>query len=171
MDYREPRSCAGRAVGAPTERPARSRTAWRARSRWLVHLGLLAFARGGTRDPATPPHPKRHPCGRGAGLRRPGHCPPGTASPPDCSDAGAARAPSPTGRARVTSLGVGCDPHLHHDQCRGFRDPRLGSGSTFAPPPPAAIRRWHLTSSAVLVVYLVVHVSRRWKRIRRSTIR
>ena len=26
-------------------------------------------------------------------------------------------------------------------------------------------------SSAVLVVYLVVHVSRRWKRIRRSTVR
>ena len=29
---------------APAERRARSRTAWRTRSRWLVHLGLLAFA-------------------------------------------------------------------------------------------------------------------------------
>lgn len=32
-----------RADGATAERPARSRTLWRARSRWLVHLGLLAF--------------------------------------------------------------------------------------------------------------------------------
>ncbi len=31
-------------AGAPTERRARSRTAWHTRSRWLVHLGLLAFA-------------------------------------------------------------------------------------------------------------------------------
>jgi hypothetical protein len=31
--------------------------------------------------------------------------------------------------------------------------------------------RCHLLSSAVLVVYLAVHVSRRWKRIRMSTTR
>ena len=36
-------------------------------------------------------------------------------------------------------------------------------------PPPFG--RWHLLSSVVLVVYLVIHVSRRWKRLRRSTIR
>ncbi len=34
----------GRAAGSPGERRARSRTAWRLRSRWLVHLGLLVFA-------------------------------------------------------------------------------------------------------------------------------
>ncbi|MGH9918681.1 MAG: hypothetical protein ACRD6W_07425 [Nitrososphaerales archaeon] len=36
---------------------------------------------------------------------------------------------------------------------------------------PLPFDRWHLLSSVVLVVYLAVHVSRRWKRIRRSTIR
>jgi hypothetical protein len=36
-------------------------------------------------------------------------------------------------------------------------------------PPPFG--RWHLLSSVVLVVYLVIHVTRRWRRLRRSTIR
>jgi hypothetical protein len=36
---------------------------------------------------------------------------------------------------------------------------------------PSPFARWHLLSSAVLVVYLVVHVWRRWRRLRRSTIR
>src|ERR1700722_8918584 len=43
MDTENPETAQGRAVGATAERPARSRAAWRARSRWLVHLGLLAF--------------------------------------------------------------------------------------------------------------------------------
>ncbi len=46
-----------------------------------------------------------------------------------------------------------------------------GRGAPLLLPFPQPFQRWHLTSSAVLVVYLVVHVSRRWKRIRRSTIR
>jgi hypothetical protein len=46
-----------------------------------------------------------------------------------------------------------------------------GRGEPLLLPLPPPFQRWHLTSSAVLVVYLVVHVSRRWKRIRRSTIR
>jgi hypothetical protein len=36
---------------------------------------------------------------------------------------------------------------------------------------PAPFYRWHLTSSAALVIYLVVHVWRRRKRLWRSTIR
>jgi hypothetical protein len=36
-------------------------------------------------------------------------------------------------------------------------------------PPPFG--RWHLLSSAALIVYLIIHVSRRWRRLRRSTIR
>jgi len=36
---------------------------------------------------------------------------------------------------------------------------------------PAPLDRWHLLSSVVLVVYLVIHVWRRWNRLRRSTIR
>jgi hypothetical protein len=46
-----------------------------------------------------------------------------------------------------------------------------GRGEPIRLPLPTPFERWHLTSSAVLVVYLVVHVARRWKRIRRSTIR
>jgi hypothetical protein len=34
----------GGAGGAPAERGAQSRTQWRTRSRWLVHLGLLVLA-------------------------------------------------------------------------------------------------------------------------------
>jgi len=36
-------------------------------------------------------------------------------------------------------------------------------------PPP--LDRWHALSSVALIVYLIVHVSRRWRRLRRSTIR
>ena len=46
-----------------------------------------------------------------------------------------------------------------------------GSGSPLLLPLPQPFDRWHLTSSALLVGYLVVHVSRRWRRILRSTIR
>ena len=136
--HREPRSCAGsggRTTGAVADRMA-----------YQVSLASAprspGFRSGGTRDPATPPHPQCHPCGRGVGLRGSGHCPPGTAPPPDRSDVRAALALSPTGRPRATSVGVGRDPRLHHGQRRGFRDPRLGSGSSTAPArPPAAFRQ------------------------------
>jgi hypothetical protein len=36
---------------------------------------------------------------------------------------------------------------------------------------PAPFYRWHLTSSVALVIYVIVHVSRRRKRLWRSTIR
>src|SRR5580658_8808685 len=42
MDTENPRAAQGRVGGAPAERRGLSRTAWRARYRWLVHLGLLA---------------------------------------------------------------------------------------------------------------------------------
>src|SRR5579862_5309924 len=42
MNTEYPRAGRGRAVGARTEGRPRSRTTWHARSRWLVHLGLLA---------------------------------------------------------------------------------------------------------------------------------
>jgi hypothetical protein len=98
--------------------------------------------RRGTRNPATPAHPQRHPCRRGADLRRPGRCPPGTAPPPDRWDVHAAPGHSPAGRARATSLGVGCDPRLRHGQRRGFWDSRLESGSPTAPArPPTTFRQ------------------------------
>ena len=36
---------------------------------------------------------------------------------------------------------------------------------------PLPFDRWHLLSSVALIMYLIVHVSRRWRRLRRSTIR
>jgi hypothetical protein len=46
-----------------------------------------------------------------------------------------------------------------------------GRGSPSLLPLPQPLDRWHLTSSVVLVLYLIVHVLRRRKRLRRSTIR
>ena len=139
---REPRSSAG--YGG--RRPGRTTDAIADRVAYQVSLVCAprppGLRRGGTRDPATPPHPQRHPCRRGAGLRRPGHCPPGTAPPPDSSDVCAAQPLSPTGRSRATSLGVRRDPRLRHGQRRGFWDPRLGSRGTTAPArPPTTFRQ------------------------------
>src|SRR5215471_6330214 len=44
MDTENQGAARGRAAGAPAGWPARSPTEWRTRSRWLVHLGLLACA-------------------------------------------------------------------------------------------------------------------------------
>jgi hypothetical protein len=52
----------------------------------------------------------------------------------------------------------------------GVVDWRRGA-PTQLPLLPAPFYRWHLTSSVVLVIYVVVHVSRRRKRLWRSTIR
>jgi hypothetical protein len=46
-----------------------------------------------------------------------------------------------------------------------------GRGAPLLLPVPPPFDRWHLTSSVLLVVYMAVHVGRRWKRLRRSTIR
>jgi hypothetical protein len=46
-----------------------------------------------------------------------------------------------------------------------------GRGTPTQLPLPAPLDRWHLTSSIALVIYLVVHVWRRRKRLWRSTIR
>ncbi len=44
-------------------------------------------------------------------------------------------------------------------------------GQPVSLPLPRPFSRWHLVSALVLVVYLVVHVARRWRRLRRSTVR
>ena len=46
-----------------------------------------------------------------------------------------------------------------------------GRGAPTRLPLPAPFYRWHLDSGAALVIYLAVHVWRRRKRLRRSTIR
>jgi hypothetical protein len=159
------------AVGATAERPDRSRTAWRARSRWLVHLGLLAFlaAALGTLQ-------LLH-------VRNAIHADVGLAF------AGLVVVHLAQRRRRIARMLA----QLMRVRPRVERELRLlasdailtfvtinvvvsgildwGRGAPALLPLPQPFDRWHLTSSAVLVVYLVVHVSRRWRRLRRSTIR
>jgi hypothetical protein len=52
----------------------------------------------------------------------------------------------------------------------GFLDWNQGS-PLLLPVLPPPFARWHLLSSVALIVYLIIHVSRRWRRLRRSTIR
>ena len=143
----------GRAVGARADRPARSRTSWRARSRWLVHLALLVFvaAAFGTLQ-------LLH-------VRNAIHADVGLAFAALVIVHLAQR------RRRITrmlaqlmrlrprverslrSLGVRCDPlDLHHDQCRrrGILD--WGRGAPLILRSPMPFDRWHLTSSAVVRV-------------------
>src|ERR1700733_16158345 len=143
---REPRSRAGQGGWLP------ERTTGAIADRVASEVSLACaprppgLRRRGTRNPATSAHPQRHPCRRRAGLRRPGHCPPGTAPPPDRWDVHAALELSPARRARATSLGVGCDPRLRHSQRRGFWDSRLESRSPTAPArPPTTFRQVALT--------------------------
>ena len=141
MDTENPEVAPGPAVGAPAERSAGSRNARSIRSRWLVHLGLLTFiaASLGTLQLLHIRNAIHADVGLAfAGLvvvhlaqRRHRITP----------DVRTAHAISTTDRARVTSLGVRCDPRRRHDQRRGFRDPRLGPGCPTAPTPPTAFRQ------------------------------
>jgi len=162
----------GRAAGAPTGRPARSRTVWRTRSRWLVHLGLLASAAAalGTLQ-------LLH-------IRNAIHA--------DVGLAFAALVIVHLAQRRHRIAGMLA--RLWGFRRRVVRELRLlASDAILAfvtvnvvvsgildwnrgaplllPLVPQPFDRWHLLSSAVLVVYLVIHVSRRWRRLRRSTIR
>lgn len=160
------------AAGAPPGRQARSRTAWRTRSRWLVHLGLLACAAAalGTLQLlhihnaihadvgfvfaglvivhlAQRRHRIAGMFARLWGYRRP--------------------------VARELRL-LASDAILAFITVNvvvsGILDWNRG-GPLVLPFLPQPFGRWHLLSSVLLVVYLIVHVWRRWRRLRRSTIR
>jgi hypothetical protein len=162
----------GSAAGALAERPARSPTGWRTRSRWLVHLGLLVCAAAalGTLQ-------LLH-------IRNAIHADVGLAF------AGLAIVHLAQRRHRI----AGMFARLWGFRRRIARELRLlASDAILAfvtvnvvvsgildwnrgaplllPGLPRPFDRWHLLSSAVLVAYLVVHVSRRLRRLRRSTIR
>lgn len=171
MDIENPGPDQGRASCAPAERSGRWRTAWRARYRWLVHLGLLASvaAAFGTLQ-------LLH-------IRNAIHADVGLVF------AGLVIVHLAQRRHRIARMFA----QLSHFRPRVERELRLlasdailtfitinvvvsgildwGTGTPLLLPLPQPFDRWHLTSSAVLVVYLTVHVSRRWRRIRRSTIR
>jgi hypothetical protein len=171
MDTENPGVPQGRVVDAPAERPARFGTTWRVRSRWLVHLGLLVFAAAalGTLQ-------LLH-------IRNAIHADVGLVF------AGLVVVHLAQRRHRIARMLA----QLRRVRPRIERELRLlasdaslafitlnvvvsgildwGRGTPVPLPFPRPFGRWHLLSSVVLVVYLVVHVSRRWKRIRRSTIR
>jgi hypothetical protein len=159
------------AVGTAVERSAPSRTKRSARSRWLVHIGLLAFlaAALGTLQ-------LLH-------IRNAIHADVGLAF------AGFVVVHLAQRRHRIARMLA----QLVRLRRKVEREVRLltsdailtiltinvvvsgvldwGRGAPLLLPLPQPFDRWHLTSSVVLVVYLIVHVSRRWKRLRRSTIR
>ena len=162
---------AARAASVPAERRARSRTVWRTRSRWLVHLGLLVFAVAalGTLQ-------LLH-------IRNAIHADVGLVF------AGLVIVHLAQRRHRIARMFA----QLWRFRRRVDRELRLlasdvilafvtvnvvvsgildwDRGAPLFLPFPRPFDRWHLLSSVVLVVYLAIHVSRRWNRLRRSTIR
>ena len=172
MEAENQEAARGRAAGSPAERLARSRAGWRTRSRWLVHLGLLAFAAAalGTLQ-------LLH-------IRNAIHADVGLAF------AGLVIVHMAQRRHRI----AGMFARLWGFRRRVLRELRLlASDAILAfvtvnvvvsgildwnrgaplllPVLPRPLDRWHLLASVVLVVYLGFHVSRRWRRLRRSTIR
>ncbi len=172
MDAKNPGAAPGGAAATAAGRRPRSRTGWRTRSRWLVHLGLLACAAAalGTLQ-------LLH-------IRNAIHADVGLAF------AALVIVHLTQRRHRI----AGMFSRLWGFRRRVLRELRLlasdailafltvnvvvsgildwGRGAPLLLPLlPSPFARWHLLSSAVLVVYLVIHVSRRWRRLRRSTIR
>jgi hypothetical protein len=157
--------------GTPTGRPAPSRFAWRARFRWLVHLGLLASVAAAF------------------GTLQFLHI--GNAIHADVGLAFAGLVVIHLAQrrhriARMLAQLMRLRPRMERELRLLASDAILtfitinlvvsgildwGRGAPLLLPFPPPFQRWHLTSSAVLVVYLVVHISRRWRRLRRSTIR
>ena len=144
---------------------------WRARSRWLVHLGLIAFLAA-----ALATLQLLH-------VRNAIHADVGLAF------AGLVVVHLAQRRhriARMLAQLARLGPRAEHELRLLASDAILaivtvnvvvsgvldwGRGAPLLLPLPNPFSRWHLTSSVVLVVYLIVHVARRWKRIRRSTVR
>lgn len=172
MATSEDAAARGSAAGAPAERPARSSTGWPTRSRWLVHLGLLVFAAA-----AVGTLQLLH-------IRNAIHADVGLAF------AGLVIVHLAQRRHRI----AGMFARLWGFRRRVVRELRvMASDAILAfvtvnvvasglldwnrgaplllPFLPQPFDRWHLLASAVLVVYLVIHVSRRWRRLRRSAIR
>jgi len=162
----------GKPASDPEGRLPRSQNAWPIRSRWLVHLGLLVCAAAalGTLQLLH----IRNAIHAGVGL----------------AFAGLVVVHLAQRRHRIAGMLA---------RLWGFRRPvarelrLLASDAVLAvitasvvvsglldwnrgsplllPVLPAPFSRWHLLSSVALIVYLIVHVSRRWRRLRRSTIR
>jgi hypothetical protein len=172
MDTENQGAARGGEAHAPAGQRARSRTAWHASARWLVHLGLLAFAAA-----ALATLQLLHICDAI-------HADVGLAF------AGLVIVHLAQRRHRI----AGMFARLWGSRRRVARELRLlasdgilafvtinvvvsgildwNRGFPLALPLlPRPFDRWHLLSSVTLIVYLAVHVPRRRKRLRRSTIR
>ena len=171
MPSENPGTERGRVGGLAAEPPAAARNVWHARSRWLVHLGLLvATAAALATLQLLHIHDAIH---ADVGL----------------VFAGLVIVHLIQRRhriARMLAMVMRLRPRVERELRVLASDAVLflitlnvvvsgildwGRGEPLLLPLPPPLQRWHLTSSAALVVYLVVHVSRRWKRIRKSTIR
>lgn len=160
-----------RQAGPPAGARADRQAAWRSRSRWAVHLGLVCSAAAslGTLELL---HVRIalhtdvglvfvglvvvHLFQRRRTIAR--------------MAAQLVRATSPARRrARLTVSDALLAFITANVLVSGILD--WGRGAPTDLPLPKPFTRWHLDSGLVLVVYLVVHVWRRRKRLRRSTIR
>jgi hypothetical protein len=165
MSVREPRA------GASLGRPADRGTAWRARSRWAAHLGLLCSAAAalGTLQLLH----VRIAIHTDVGLLFVGLVLVHLAQ----RRRTLARMATQLARARTFAerrirLAVSDVMLLFitlNVLVSGILD--WSRGVPIQLPLPKPFHRWHLVSGLVLVVYLAVHVWRRRKRLRRSTIR
>ena len=162
----------GGAARSPAGRSTASPAGWRTRSRWFVHLGLLAFAAA-----ALATLQLLH-------IRNAIHADVGLAF------AGLVVVHLAQRRHRIAGMfarlwgfrrRVGRELRLLASDAilafitvnvvvSGILDWNRGA-PLLLPFLPLPFDRWHLLSSVVLVVYLIIHVSRRWKHLRRSTIR
>jgi hypothetical protein len=157
---------------APAGRRARSRTGWRTRSRWLVHLGLPVFAVAAL------------------GTLQLLHIHNAIHADVGLAFAGLVIVHLAQRRHRIAGMfarlwgfrrRVGHELRLLASDAilafvtvnvvvSGILDWNQGA-PLLLPVLPRPFDRWHLLASVVLIVYLVIHVSRRWRRLRRSTIR
>jgi hypothetical protein len=172
MEAANQEAARGEAAEPPAERSAPSPAGWRTRSRWFVHLGLLAFAAA-----ALATLQLLH-------IHNAIHADVGLAF------AGLVIVHLAQRRHRIAGMfarlwgfrrRVGRELRLLASDAilafitvnvvvSGILDWNRGA-PLLLPVLPLPFDRWHLLSSVALVVYLVVHVSRRWRRLRRSTIR
>jgi hypothetical protein len=172
MEAENPGVTLGKPPDAQDGRRARSRNAWHIRSRWLVHLGLLVFAAAalGTLQLLH----IRNAIHAGVGLTFAGLVVVHLAQRRHRIAGMLARFLGHHRRiARELRL-LASDSALVFITANvvvsGLLDWNRGS-PTLLPVLPPPFGRWHLLSSAVLIVYLIIHVSRRWRRLLRSTIR
>lgn len=162
---------ADRPADQPVDSPAERRSAWRARSRWAVHLGLVVSAAAalGTLQLLH----VRIAFHTDVGLVFVGlvvvHLAQRRRTLARMATQLLRARTFLERRIRLATSDVVLFLVTVNVLVSGIVD--WGRGAPTDLPFPKPFTRWHLDAGMILVVYLVVHVSRRRKRLRRSTIR